>query len=68
MSTLDIIGLIPWFSIPLTPLVTIPLMWRWKSASKILRVVVALFLAFFIPAFFYAVSLSIVFKDGMGPS
>jgi uncharacterized membrane-anchored protein YitT (DUF2179 family) len=68
MSTPDIIGQILWFSMPLTPLVTVPLMWRWKNASKILRVIVALFLAFLISAFFYAVSLSIVFRNGMGPS
>jgi hypothetical protein len=68
MSNLDVIGQALWFGIPLTPLFTIPLIWKWKRASKILRVIVALVIAFLISAFFYTVSISILFRNGMGPS
>jgi membrane protein DedA with SNARE-associated domain len=67
-QALDIIGGILWFAMFATPLFTIPLVWKFFKATKVFRVLVALVLAAFISLILYEISLSIIFRDGMGPS
>jgi multisubunit Na+/H+ antiporter MnhE subunit len=57
-----------WYAIPFTPLITIPLIWyAFKGSSRIARVILGLVLAAGISFFLYHISLSIIFRDGMGP-
>jgi membrane protein DedA with SNARE-associated domain len=65
---IDIIGEILWFGIFLTPLLTIPLVWRIKTINKILRIIIGLLLAAIISLIFYSISIDILFRNGMGPT
>ena len=63
---MDVIGQILWFAMFLTPLLTIPLVWKQKKIKKIYRIMIGLLLAVLISLFLYYISLSIIFRDGMG--
>jgi tryptophan-rich sensory protein len=64
----DAIGQIFWYAIFFTPLITIPLMWKNKTIKKATRVVMGLFLAMILSFLFFFISISICFRNGMGPS
>ncbi len=65
---LDMIGAIFWFGMFVTPLITIPLVWKFSKLSKVIRVLMGLLLALFISFFLYFVSMEIIFRHGMGPA
>jgi len=66
-NKMDTIGQIFWYAIPLTPLLTIPLVWRLSKQRKIVRVLIGLGFALVLSFIFYLISLAIIFRDGMGP-
>ncbi|MDX1942617.1 MAG: hypothetical protein SFU99_18775 [Saprospiraceae bacterium] len=63
----DMIGLILWYAIFMTPLITIPFAWKVFKIRNIYRIMIGLFLAFVLSYFLYFISLAIIFRDGMGP-
>tara|TARA_Y100001934_G_C12021817_1_gene617168 strand:+ start:459 stop:653 length:195 start_codon:yes stop_codon:yes gene_type:complete len=64
---MDILGQILWYAIPLTPLLTIPIVWRLSKQKKIVRILMGLGLACILSFMFYHISLAICFRNGMGP-
>ncbi|MCF8278250.1 MAG: hypothetical protein K9J17_16095 [Flavobacteriales bacterium] len=64
---MDLIGKITWISMFLTPLVTVPVVWKLTDWAKWKRVIVALLLAVVTSIILYQVSMEIIFRDGMGP-
>jgi len=64
---MNIIGSILWIAVFVTPFVTIPLVWRVSDANKITKIFVGIVLALILSCIFYYISLSIIFRDGMGP-
>ena len=65
---LDIVGQIMWFSIPFSPLLTMPLTWKHSKAKKPYRIFIGLLFAILISVFFYVMSMTIVLRDGLGPT
>jgi len=62
---MDVLGAILWFTMFLTPVITIPIAWRVLPVRKIYRILFGLFLAAMISFFLYYISLAIIFRDGM---
>jgi hypothetical protein len=54
-------------SIFITPFITIPLVWRYSSLNKVIRVLIGCLLAIPLSYIFWQISLLIIFRDGMGP-
>lgn len=67
-QTTDTIGQILWFAMFATPLLTIPLVWKFLKVGKVYRIIIGLVLAAFLSFFLYFISLAIIFRDGMGPT
>ena len=63
----DVVGQILWFSIPVTPFITIPLVWKFSSQKKVVRILIGLALAAVISFFLFHISLAICFRNGLGP-
>lgn len=64
----DTIGQIFWFGSLATPLIAIPLFWREKSMSKVSRITWGLLTALVLSAIFIFTGLSILLRNGLGPS
>ncbi|MCB9205614.1 MAG: hypothetical protein H6603_11600 [Flavobacteriales bacterium] len=64
---MDLIGKITWISMFLTPLVTVPIVWKLTDWAKWKRVIVGLLLAAVTSIILFQVSMAIIFRDGMGP-
>lgn len=64
---IDTVGKVLWFTMFATPLLTIPLTWKFFQVRKIYRVIIGLLLAAFLSYFLYHISLGIIFRHGMGP-
>lgn len=64
---MDILGQILWFLMFVTPLITIPIVWKISKQKKILRIFIGLGFAIVISFFLYHISIRILFRDGMGP-
>jgi len=66
---MDLLGEILWFAMFFTPLVTLPLVWKYNTSNtKTMRVIIGLLLAFIISFVFFIVSFSIFLRDGLGPT
>jgi uncharacterized membrane protein len=61
------IGLIFWYSIPLTPFITIRAAWKYLKVKKLYRILVGILFALLLSFIFYNISLAIIFRGGMGP-
>lgn len=64
---MDTIGLILWIFMFTTPIITMPIVWRYSKKKKIIKIIISLALALILSAIIYGVSLIIIFRDGMGP-
>jgi hypothetical protein len=64
----DAIGQFLWFAMFATPLLTIPLVWKYFEIRKMHRIIIGLVLAAFLSFFLYFISLAFIFRDGMGPT
>ena len=67
-NTIDIIGLAFWYGIVALPILLIPIVWKFLKTSKFVRFLVWFSISFLIAISFYHISLSIIFRDGMGPT
>jgi len=65
---LDTVGEILFYAIFLTPLLTIPLVWKCSKADKIYRILIGIGLAILISFVFFIISFAILFRDGLGPT
>lgn len=65
-QTTDTLGQILWFAMFATPLITVPLVWKFFKVRKVFRVVIGLVFACFISFILYHISLGLIFKDGFG--
>jgi hypothetical protein len=68
MELADKIGQILWYSIPFTPLITIPITWRLIKKKWYIRIIIGLLIAGGLSILLYGLSLAIIFRDGMGPT
>ncbi len=66
MGLVDKIGQILWCSIPFTPLITIPVIWRLIKKKWYIRIIIGLLIAGGLSILLYGLSLAIIFRDGMG--
>ncbi len=64
---MDLLGQILWYTMFLTPLFTIPLVWRVMNTNKIYRMIVGLLFALLLSFILYHINVAIAFRDGMGP-
>lgn len=64
---LDTIGQILWYAIPFSPIITIPITWRLIKRKWYYKILIGLIFALILSTILYGVSLSICFRDGMGP-
>ncbi len=62
----DTIGQVLWFAMFATPLLTIPLVWKYFKVHKFYRIIIGIVLAIFLSFFLYFISLGIIFRNGMG--
>lgn len=63
---MDYVGQLFWFSMFVTPLLTVPLVWKYNKSRKIIRIFIGLILALFLSLFLYIISILIIFREGMG--
>jgi len=63
---MDTLGQILWFLMFGTPLITIPIVWKFSKRKKIVRFLIGLLIAIILSFFLYHISLSIIFRNGMG--
>lgn len=68
MDLADKIGQILWYSIPFTPLITIPIIWRFVKKKWYIRIIVGLLIACGLSILLYGLSLAIIFRDRVGPT
>jgi len=66
-ETTDMIGQIFWFFMFVTPLITLPWVWRFYKVQLIYRIIIGLVLACLLSFLLYLISLAIIFRNGMGP-
>jgi hypothetical protein len=64
---MDTLGQILWFAMFATPLLTVPLAWRLLPVKIVYRVIIGFLIALILSFLLYLISLSIIFRDGMGP-
>jgi tryptophan-rich sensory protein len=66
---MDTIGEILWFAMFFTPVITVPLVWRYnKSNTKTIRIIIGLVLALVLSLIFYMISMGILLRNGLGPT
>jgi hypothetical protein len=64
---MDILGQILWFSMFATPLITIPLAWKFIKEKKAVRLIIGILFAAMLSLFLYIISLGILLRNGLGP-
>jgi membrane protein DedA with SNARE-associated domain len=63
---MDSIGKLLWYCVFLTPLFTVPWVWKHSDAKKIVKIIVGLVLACLFSFILFYLSIMIVFRNGMG--
>ncbi len=63
---MDIIGQILWTLMFVTPLVTIPFVWKHSQQKKFIRILVGLAWAFVLSLILYWFILAIILRNGIG--
>lgn len=64
---MELLGQILWFLMFATPLLTVPLVWKYSKYKKVFRIIIGVVLACLLSLLLYFSSLAIIFRDGMGP-
>ena len=64
---MDTIGKTLWILMFCTPLITVPLAWKFGKLKKVMRVIIGLLTALMLSFFLYHLSLAVIFREGMGP-
>ena len=65
---LDKLGEIIWYLMFLTPIVTVPLVWRLSREKKAYRILSGFIIALLISIVFFIVSCLILLRNGLGPT
>ena len=65
---MDILGQILWYLIFFTPILTIPLVWKYSKRSKWYKIVKGLLFAVFLSIVLYVIAMAIALRDGLGPT
>ncbi len=64
---MDIFGEICWFAMFFTPVITIPLVWRYnKGNTPAMRIITGLLWAFVSSFILFVISMGILFRNGLG--
>ena len=63
---IDKAGAVLWIVMFITPLITVPLVWKFFKVRKVYRVIIGLVLACFISFFLYHISMGIALRHGLG--
>lgn len=63
---MDTLGQILWFIMFGTPLITIPIVWKLSKQKKMVKILMGLLLGLVLSFILYHISMSIIFRDGMG--
>jgi hypothetical protein len=63
---MDIIGERCWYMMFVTPLIGIPIVWKFSSQTNGVKLLIGLLLAFALSVFLFFFSLAILFRNGMG--
>jgi hypothetical protein len=64
---LDALGALFWWGIFLTPLLVFPLVWRNSTFGWPAKLFLAIGTSAVLVAFFFLISIALVFRNGMGP-
>ncbi len=64
---MDLIGEVLWFLMFATPLLTVPLVLYYSRQKVVIRILLGLLCAFILSYCLYFLSLTILFRNGMGP-
>ena len=64
---MDLIGEVLWFLMFATPLLTVPLVLYYSRQKVVIRILLGLLCAFLLSYSLYFLSLTILFRNGMGP-
>lgn len=65
-KTIDIIGIILWWSIFISPLFVVVIVYKKLKIKKLYRLLVGIAISALISLMLYLISISIIFRDGMG--
>jgi phosphotransferase system glucose/maltose/N-acetylglucosamine-specific IIC component len=66
--SIDLIGEIFWYLLFITPLITFPIVFKLSKGNNIYKIIIGILLALVLSVVFYFISLSILFRSGLGPS
>jgi hypothetical protein len=65
----DTIGEILWYAIFITPLIIVPIVWKYYTTkSKLARFVVGMLVSLLLSAILFLISMSIFMRGGLGPT
>ena len=67
IKNMDIFGQIFFYLSFTSPLITVPLVWKFSNDKKHKRVIMGLFLAAFLSLLFLIISYIIALRNGLGP-
>ncbi len=67
MAAADILGAVCWFAVFAAPLFTMWWAWRIKHLHWSIRIGIGLLIGVSLSYFLYMISLTLIFRDGMGP-
>jgi hypothetical protein len=65
---LDTIGQILWYSMLVTPFITIPIVWRCSKQTKAIKILAGLGLALLLSLVLGVISFVICMRNGLGPT
>jgi len=64
----DAIGVFCWYMMFFTPIITVPLVWKYSKRRPGGKIFIGLLFAVALSFILFIVSLSILFRDGLGPT
>jgi hypothetical protein len=64
---IDIIGEICWFLMFITPLIFIPLTWKFIDGSRMVKVAAGLLLSVVCSIILFCIGMAILLRNGLGP-
>lgn len=65
---LDTIGIIFWYGILATPVIAFLIVWRFPSLTKGQKLFQGILITILLAILFFAISISLVLRNGLGPA
>jgi hypothetical protein len=65
---LDTIGKVLWYVMFFTPVITIPIFWKYWRGNKIEKIIAGSVCAVLISVLLFAIVFGLAFRNGLGPS